>query len=377
MTKILDLENPKMNELIDRLADAVLTKIESKTSEKLEHNDWEFSKNDEKTIEKPRKRTKNGLLDFSEMALDKNRSEEERHSSLWRQSCAEWIQHFKRLDQPILIWYSKRKDPQDWTCYPREVKSERVEVTKIGGRIEERTFFYHLIYGLEIPPEKYRTKAKERMAEIWKVSDTDTKEFIDFYKEAQGKNYTPPKEKKESARIGMVYEQQLEYHFNLNGYHVQLHGLKKKTGDEGVDHILYKNGKTSLVQAKAYRKGKRIKASELDIMFNNMNDFYSKHKFNDKLIIGELEDIILAVPSEDVLSGAAKLKAEELGMHVEIVPIRKDWPKYKCVISSREKKFYGPNDSAYYKTNMLSDKRRFWADSIEEAQGKNYKGSGK
>jgi len=327
-------------------------------------------------------RDEDGLLSFSEMKIDKTRTTSFRQSILWRKSCEKWMNHFKDMEQPVLIWWSNKGTPLKNTCYLREVKSEKTEVTKIGSvkesGIAERTLSYQNTYGVEIPPEDFRLRSKDRMHSIFGIRKADSAGFIRWQQQVSPQTTEAQAAVEIAPRnpIGIVYEQQLEYHYNMAGYHVNLHGIKQTRNDEGVDHILIKNGKTSLVQAKAYRNNSSLSVSDLDMIYGNLNDFYTKHVNNLSLVIGNLERVILTVPSSETLSRECKSHAERIGLAVEVVPIREDWPKYKCITSSKKKVFYAPGTGNYSAVEMLSKKDRFWADSLEEAYGKNYKQSG-
>jgi len=374
MVKVNGLESKELNKIIKAITEQVEKNLLSRLKVSDDKEEWDFEEISTPTVAAT-PRNVDGLLSFQEMTLSKERTKQQRNSPLWRKSCAHWINHFKSLDQPVTIWYSKIDRPQAWTCYPREVKSERVEITKVLGNIEERTFVFNLIYGLDLPRGKERGLAKKQMNKIWDIVQKDSAEFTRFKKsviESTANSVNPTELVATDDNIGTQYEKQLEYEFNLSGYHVNLHGVKKNLQDEGVDHILIKNGKTSLVQAKAYSRNNTIDKNALDIIYNNMLDFYGKHQNNSALILGPKDLFVLAVPKIEVLTTEARTHAEHVGLHVAEVPLREDWPKYKCTLSGKNKIFYGPKDSHYSKVEMLADKRRFWADSIEEAKGKGY-----
>jgi hypothetical protein len=351
-----------------------------------QHDDFDFTKPDTTPTKlKKTRKLEDGVLPFSEMKKDLGRSIEERQSTLWRRSCEYWLRKFQEMREPVCLYWTMHYKPGAFTVYIRDVQPEMVHIVKIASDkdISEKSWKYQYVYGIEIPDNKFRKKAKKRMHEYYSCPLNDTEEFLKF-RETQvrlalkANKQVPEKMVSDLPKeiIGERYERQLEWHYNMQGYHVDTNGLKKTTEDGGVDHILVKNGKVDLIQAKALGKSNKLAVYDIETIRNQMQDFYEKNKANTDLLPGSLNRLVLVVANGESVGEEARKKAAEIGMALEIVPYKDDWPCIKCVFSSKgEKRYYQPTDQHWMGCNMLADRRRFWAYSVEEAQSKGYKPS--
>lgn len=337
-----------------------------------------------KTVRKKEKKAQpevqpEGIIPFSEMRHDsKNpRSDDDRNSSRWRESCAYWLKKFAEWGEPLEVVFSREYDPRDYTGFPVDVKVESVDLACVAYREPKvKTLFYTYIYGIQLPSARdLRVKAKQRMHRLYKTPLTPSDDFKKFISTLSKKDDIRPK-KKESTReeIGEQFERQLEWEFFKEGFHVDAYGLRKKYEDEGVDLILTKNGSTHLVQAKAYGKGKAISPTDAEVILNQLKAFFEKHK-HEGFILGDLTRCILVVANGETLPEETRQHCVKIGLVFKIIPYSTNWPSVKCVIGGKgEKKYYTVSDQHWLGCNMLTDKRRFWA-TLEEAQVKGYKPS--
>lgn len=379
------IDNTDMSELkqiFSKLSSTEMKKVVDifQKAVQFDHDDFDFSETKPAVVEKTFNDKGEEILGFNEMRLNPKRSRESRQSGLWRRSCAYWLGKFKSMNQPVGIYYSKYERPElvD-TVYLREVSAERAEITKIvSRRPTERTYFYSYVFGLDVPETKWRKIAKRNMKNIFNIPDDDSEEFISFLTSI-GRN-VPEQFQTSSKRtsvdidnVGQRFERQLEWHYNMMGYHVDPHGFKTKKNDEGVDLILVKNGQVDLVQAKAYSKNNTLSPSDVDIIYGQMVAFYEKHQANQDLIPGILDRFLLVVSNEESLPQETRDRAAEIGLMFEVVPQLENWPEIKCtIVKGGEKRYYTPADQHWMGCNMLIDRRRCWVNTEEEAQAKGY-----
>lgn len=299
-----------------------------------------------------------------------------RRSAEWKSRLQYWFSWFQERNIPINIWYSKFSDPLVFASHVLEVRSERVKIARLHKTGGQKDFRYECIYGLEVPSPTQLAEYSAKLKSLF-GKKSDLKDLKTLFSKAKG----PAKTKavvinlpSSSNGQGDLYEYQLERYFNEQGFHVDLHGLKKTFEDEGVDLILVKNGRTYLAQAKAYLK-KYLAPAAISEIANNMRDFATKHASNTSLIVGEVEDYYIVLPTTPDTEQVKAATENNIKLWtVDYVP---NWSSVKCVYGSKNKKLYHcMSDSNYRKTNILTDKRRFWANSEEEAKAKGFTHAG-
>lgn len=149
-----------------------------------------------------------------------------------------------------------------------------------------------------------------------------------------------------SAEIGRIYERQIGYHYEKQGYHVEYHGLHEGIADRGRDLILRKKSEVVIVQAKCWARGKYIPLNQIYQLYGATKDF-------------ELEKLapgIEATPrfiSTCPYVSEARASANRLKVELIQLPLDQSYPMVKCNNSlSGQKIYHLPTDPFYDKIQI-------------------------
>ena len=111
-----------------------------------------------------------------------------------------------------------------------------------------------------------------------------TKKVFREYTEEEKKEYAlKMKEKKEK---GKEYEEFVAEHFKIDGYEVNLHGIKKGKKDKGIDIICTKDEELILIQCKNWKEDSRYKINHenLKAFVGCCTEYVNENKLFDKNI---------------------------------------------------------------------------------------------
>ena len=113
---------------------------------------------------------------------------------------------------------------------------------------------------------------------------TKIKKVFREYTEEEKKVYAlKMKEKKEK---GKEYEEFVVGHFKIDGYEVNLHGIKKGKKDKGIDIICTKDEELILIQCKNWKEDSKYKINheKLKAFVGCCTEYVNKNKLFDKNI---------------------------------------------------------------------------------------------
>ena len=297
-------------------------------------------------------------------------SKKERIRSEWNEKILYFVSLFAEYNEPFNLHPSLKYDqnpsfkPMVVGAFPKQVKRMAADYhILLQNRRGEKTWATYLTFGLSLMSPEERKQACENMNRLGfpTTEKTDPKLLKLLFPKGIKKEVIVDRREE----IGTSYEQQLEKHYNGLGYHVFHNGLQKKFKDGGVDLVLIKNGETSLIQAKAWGRGRSISEHDAKMLLAKMQDWWDENK-NGLEVVGELRENILAVSNVTCVSPSAEKFATSSGLNIQHIPFLDKWEDTKCVVGrSGDKIYYTPKHAIWKKLDMLSDKRRFFATEEE------------
>jgi hypothetical protein len=168
------------------------------------------------------------------------------------------------------------------------------------------------------------------------------------------------KRPKANWEIGRLYERFIGYLRECDGWSVMYHGALRGFEDLGRDLICTRGNLVEIVQAKCWSATKTI---------------HEKHVFQ---LYGTTLLYRLQKPSRAVtpvlvvttdLSDVARMAANELGVRVEHIALRSDYPMIKCNInrSTSERIYHLPFDQQYDRVRIVGSHERY-VSTVEEAE---------
>ena len=164
--------------------------------------------------------------------------------------------------------------------------------------------------------------------------------------------------------IGELYERQIRYLYEKNGWRVIPYGIIKGKSDLGRDLICIKKKQVLIIQAKNWSKSKTIHEKHLMQLSGTMLHYANKTKKIPKGIF----------ITTTKLSNTAKDFAKELNIQYRYVKLDKNFPMIKCNINKRGKKlFFFPFDKFYDKVHIDVKNGEFYTNSINECIKKGFK----
>lgn len=134
--------------------------------------------------------------------------------------------------------------------------------------------------------ENIEVKELKKIEELEKVEEkkTNSKKEFKGYTEEQKKAYAL--KMKESKEKGKEYEEFVAGHFKLNGYDVNLHGIKKGKKDKGIDIICTKDEELIFIQCKNWKVNNKYKIGHetLKAFVGSCTEYVNENKLFDKKI---------------------------------------------------------------------------------------------
>ena len=168
--------------------------------------------------------------------------------------------------------------------------------------------------------------------------------------------------------IGALYERQIRYIYENNGWWVKPYGILKGKTDLGRDLLCYKNKQVHIVQAKNWSKNKTIHEKHImQLAGTILHYIYNNNKKPQGVFITTTK-----------LSPTAKDFVKKLNIKHRYIKLDKNFPMIKCNINKNGKKlFFLPFDKYYDHVHVEKNKGEFYIDSIEECIKKGFKHVGK
>ena len=168
---------------------------------------------------------------------------------------------------------------------------------------------------------------------------------------------------KPNWEIGRLYERYVGYLREQEGWEVNYHGALKGFEDLGRDLICQGPNHIEIVQAKCWSSAKTIHEKHVFQLYGTTLLFRLQ---NPNLTVHP----VLAVTTQ--LSEVARLAAKELGVRVDRIPLRTDWPMIKCNIGTRAKEriYHLPFDQQYDRVRISPPHEKYALTAHEaEAEG--------
>lgn len=118
------------------------------------------------------------------------------------------------------------------------------------------------------------------IVEINKNQKTKYKKYTDEEKKSYGQRMKDLKEK------GKEYEKYVAAHFKIDGYEIELNGIKKGVKDKGIDIICKKDNELILIQCKNWRADTKYKINheKLKAFVGCCTEYVNENKLFDKNI---------------------------------------------------------------------------------------------
>ena len=164
--------------------------------------------------------------------------------------------------------------------------------------------------------------------------------------------------------IGELYERQIRYLYEKNGWKVIPYGILKGKEDLGRDLICTKGKQVLIIQTKNWSKHKTIHENHLMQLAGTILYYIYKNKKHPKGIF----------ITTTKLSDRAKDVAKKLNIQHRNIKLDKNFPIIKCNINKRGKKlFFFPFDKYYDHVHIEIHKGEFYSNNIEECLRKGFK----
>ena len=164
--------------------------------------------------------------------------------------------------------------------------------------------------------------------------------------------------------IGELYERQIRYLYEKNGWKVIPYGILKGKEDLGRDLICTKGKQVLIIQTKNWSKHKTIHENHLMQLAGTILYYIYKNKKYPKGIF----------ITTTKLSDRAKDVARKLNIQHRNIKLDKNFPIIKCNINKRGKKlFFLPFDKYYDQVHIEINKGEFYSNNIEECLRKGFK----
>lgn len=166
--------------------------------------------------------------------------------------------------------------------------------------------------------------------------------------------------------IGKRYERFIGYLYELDGYRVEYHGIKKGKEDGGIDIIAKAINHIVIVQCKRRGKNNFIHENTINQLAGTLLTFKLNNPFkNLKCVLYTQNDNL-----DDHAKATLHLHRKEIEHHVKPYPfdVGLSYPLIKCNIGkNNEKIFHLPTDAMYDHIKIEVKKNELYVDTIEEA----------
>lgn len=171
--------------------------------------------------------------------------------------------------------------------------------------------------------------------------------------------------KKSNIEIGRLYERYVGYLYEKDGWAVRYEGILKGFEDFGRDLICTKDGLTSIVQCKCWKKAKVIREKHIMQLYGTC------------ILYRITENCPHANPvfmTTTDLSHEAQMVANELGVTVRNKNLER-YPMIKCNVNPRTKDriFHLPFDQQYDNVIVGNETGEFYAETIQAAEGAGFR----
>jgi hypothetical protein len=168
--------------------------------------------------------------------------------------------------------------------------------------------------------------------------------------------------------IGELYERQIRYLYEKNGWRAIPYGILMGKNDLGRDLICIKGKQVLIIQAKNWSKHKTIHEKHLMQLAGTILYYiYKNKKYPQGIFITTAK-----------LSDRAKDVAKKLNIQHKHIKLDKKFPMIKCNVNKRGKKlFFLPFDKYYDQVHIEKDKGEFYTNSINECIKKGFRHVGK
>lgn len=173
--------------------------------------------------------------------------------------------------------------------------------------------------------------------------------------------------KKNRFEIGRNYERYTGYHYEIDGWHVYYQGILEGFEDMGRDLIVKKGNETKVIQCKNWADFRTIHENHINQLFGTMIKYKIENP-KEKNVSGSFY-------TSTKLSDRAREFAKALEIEVNEGIKFENYPCIKCNISRKngDKIYHLPFDQQYDKTLVEEERLEFYANTIEEAEGKGFR----
>ena len=189
-------------------------------------------------------------------------------------------------------------------------------------------------------------------------------------RELQKKYDLHKKKSHNNLGIGHLYERQIRYLYETNGWRVDPYGIEKGKSDLGRDLICTKGKQILIVQAKNWSSKIEIFPKHLMQLAGSLLYYINQHP-NHKIPKG-------VFVTTTKFHQTTKDVAKKLNIQHRYIKLDKNYPMIKCNVNRRGKKlFFLPFDKLYDKVHIDINNQEFYSDDISDCLKKGFRYVGK
>jgi len=170
------------------------------------------------------------------------------------------------------------------------------------------------------------------------------------------------KRKKSNVEIGRMFERYIGYLYEKDSWDVAFFGATEGLEDMGRDLICTKSNHVKVIQAKFWAKHRTIREKHI---FQLSGTTILLPMTKPMLRTAKIEPVFCTTT---VLSDTAKWAAEKLGVKIEMMDMKFDYPLIKCNINGKNNIYHLPFDQQYDRVKIDPAKGECYVHTTAEAE---------
>lgn len=170
-----------------------------------------------------------------------------------------------------------------------------------------------------------------------------------------------------SEELGKRYERYIGYLYEIQGYNVEYHGIKKGMKDGGIDLIAKAKNHEIIVQCKRRGQNSQIHENTIDQLAGTLIKYRKKNPSKNVECVLYSQNDNLDEEARDTLA----LHSEDMIHNVRVYPFDtgETYPLIKCNIGQNNEKIYHlPTDAMYDRIKIEIKKNELYVYTEQEAK---------